>query len=559
MMTVLGNVKYKYDYFSVIFLLFIAVIATFHEFLSCAFSVALCIGLLLVNKEKDLIVYKNSLSVAVTVIVVMYLISCIYAVDEGMALIGFFKYLPLLLALFVFMQDENIVKNVHRGIPYLAVFMTVVSTIGMFIPATTGLFTVADRLAGFFQYPNSFALFLLVAELLLLGKDTKKYEYVMIFIIIGGILLSGSRTVWILAILANIVAFTLIRKKIKALLIGAVGVATIATIYIFFIDDGTILDRLLSFSIYESTFIGRLLYFKDALPTILKHPLGLGYMGYYYTQSSFQTGVYSVRFIHNDFLQLALDIGWIPLVLFVRAIVKSLMNKKNDLYKKLIIVVIAAHSCFDFDLQFIAIYCILISFLDIYEGSQTQVKVKKQTVSVTLIAMILINTYMGIALATNFANKNEIAVKMYPWNTSALTEVMLGQDSIDDMVPIADKLLNQNEYLVVAYSVKAREAYQHGDFHSLIQYKNHIFDLAPYQYDEYEEYCNMLITGIEMFKQKGDDENVKICENQLIVAKRKVERLGMTLSEFGKMIQDQPKTQLPKELAEYIDKVEEMY
>lgn len=553
----LDNIKNRYDYFSIVFLIFAAILGTFHEFLSCAFAVLICIGLLLVNKKKDLVVYHNSLSLAVCIIVVMYLMTPVYAVDSGMALVGFFKYLPLLLMLFVFMQNENTVNSIHEGIPYLAVVMTIVSAIGMAIPASVDLFSVAGRLAGFFQYPNSYAIFLLVAELLLLGKATKKHEYAMILIVLVGILLSGSRTVWILAILANIVMLVFIRKRVKEFIIGVLGVAVISAVYIFVIDDGTILDRLMSFSIYESTFVGRLLYFRDALPVILKHPLGLGYMGYYYMQSSFQTGVYSVKFIHNDILQLALDVGWIPCALFIRAIIKALLNKKNVAYKKLIIAVITLHACFDFDLQFISLFCIFISFLDIYEGKKKTFDLSKRTVSIVLVITIVLNAYMGIALALDFVNKDDIASKMYPWNTEALTDVMIDKKTTREMVPIADKLIKQNEYVLIAYSVKSREAYENGNFVDLIQYKNHIFRIAKFQYEEYEEYCNMLLNGISLFKQSGDPESVDICEDQLIVTKRKVERLGMSLSSFGKMIADQPKTQLPQSLANKINQVEE--
>lgn len=55
------------------------------------------------------------------------------------------------------------------------------------------------------------------------------------------------------------------------------------------------LERFYVFSIKESTFVGRLLYYYDALPVIRKNPFGLGYMGYYYIQQSIQTGVYFVK------------------------------------------------------------------------------------------------------------------------------------------------------------------------------------------------------------------------------------------------------------------------
>ena len=55
---------------------------------------------------------------------------------------------------------------------------------------------------------------------------------------------------------------------------------------------------------------------------------------YYYLQGSFQTGVYSVLNIHNELMQVLLDVGWIPAALMVMAVVKSFMAKQTGLTKR---------------------------------------------------------------------------------------------------------------------------------------------------------------------------------------------------------------------------------
>ena len=95
-------------------------------------------------------------------------------------------------------------------------------------------------------------------------------------------------------------------------LIAAAASVLALVIYSALFDSFGIFRRVLSLSFTESTFVGRFLYYMDALPQILRRPFGMGYMGYYYDQLSVQTGVYSVMYLHNDLFQLVLDTGWIP-------------------------------------------------------------------------------------------------------------------------------------------------------------------------------------------------------------------------------------------------------
>ena len=81
-------------------------------------------------------------------------------------------------------------------------------------------------------------------------------------------------------------------------------------------------------------------------------------MGCYYAQGSFQTGVYAVVNIHNEILQILLDIGWIPAAACVTALVFAI--KKSDRLGRIVIILIAAHSMLDFDLQFLAMDFILV-------------------------------------------------------------------------------------------------------------------------------------------------------------------------------------------------------
>lgn len=538
------------------FLLGIALLAVgaFHEYLSCAISVAMLIWLLYKGcMHKQFTVYLNITSASLLCIVTFYGITAFWAVDSGMALIGFVKFLPVLLYLFVLFQTEN-AETFRLWLPYLAAAMTVISAIGMQIPVLMAYFSVAGRLAGFFQYSNTFALFVLVAELLVLSKENMHLlDYLVVAVLLFGILYSGSRTVFLLMIASN--AFLVIAAKkgrTRLVAIAAVGVLAVGVLIIALVSNKAgVLGRFLAISFSESTFVGRLLYFRDALPVILRHPFGLGYMGYYYIQQSVQSGVYAVMFVHNDFLQLLLDVGWIPALLFTVAVVKAIFGKGKPLYKRVILSVMLLHSCFDFNLQYVAVFMLLLLLTDYKTGKAYSLRCSGWLGS-ALIMLMLGSLYFGVALGLAHFGNYSAAYALYPLDTRSETQLLIGETNSKKAVRLADDILHRNTHVTVAYSVKARQAYSSGDFAELIHIKHQIFQNAPFVYEEYEEYCYMLMTGIRLYEKAGDEASARICLQELNRAAREVHTAKSRLSSLGTKIKDQPTVQLPEDIEEYI-------
>ena len=218
-----------------------------------------------------------------------------------------------------FLRAFDTIPANQRPLP----FTVVITGVGMQFPVGEALFSVAGRLAGFFQYPNTYAVFLLVCELLMLKKDDRMlWDYIALIILSVGFLYTGSRTAFAVAVLANVaMLFVLGKRPVRiALLVGVIGVVLLAGLLA--LDKNSVIHRYLTISFKESTFVGRLLYWQDALPLLLEYPFGMGYMGYYYVQQSIQTGVYSVVYVHNDLLQMLLDIGWVPVALVLTTLVQ---------------------------------------------------------------------------------------------------------------------------------------------------------------------------------------------------------------------------------------------
>lgn len=532
----------------------------FNEYIDCVLSAVIAVILIVKTaKTKSFVISVNITAVAIAVISLFYLISCFYAIDSGMAFVGFLKFLPVLLYMLLIMQNKNARQQLISLLPYTALALGAISLVLAYIPTTRDFFTVSDRMAGFFQYPNTFALFLLIGELAALNKEKlKPADIITAVLLVVLMLFTGSRAVFVLALLSNaLIIFFRKGKKVKIVL-GITLAALVAAVLLLLplLKNSEVLSRYLTISLGESTFVGRLLYYSDALPIIAKHPFGLGYLGYYYIQQSIQTGVYSVMFIHNDFLQLLLDVGWLPCLLFAASIVKSFFRRGNSAGNRIILLTFVLHCLFDFDLQFVSMYFVLLLFLDYDSGKQFEFKNGRAIFQLLLAAAGLLSLYFAVALGLAYFGFVTAADSMFSGNTQNKIELLIAQDNIEEQNAVADRIISQNEYVQIAYSAKARYSYSQGDFESLINYKKHIFTIAPFSYDEYEDYCYMLMQGFQLYGQIGDEHSIEVCQKELIKTKQRLDKLNDRLSVLGKKIDDQPQTALPDDIAEYIDLLE---
>jgi len=536
----------------IILLASIVLVGGFHEYISCALAIAQSVYLLLrLRKAKTLRLRSGFWSLSMGFLCAFYGLSCIWAVDRGMAFVGFLKFLPVGLYLLCIWQEEN-GKTVLSWLPYAGAVSAVISAVGMQFSAAERYFAVAGRLAGFFQYPNTFAIFLLVCELLLVKKSGKKlWDYITLVVLVVSILYTGSRTAFVVAILANgAMLLAVAGKKLRlALLVAAL--LCLGTVLLLGTNENSVLHRYLSISLVESTFVGRILYYVDALQLLLKYPLGMGYMGYYYTQGSVQTGVYSVVYIHNDFYQFLLDIGWIPGCMLLAAVVSRLLKKSVPVADKIIVGAVCLHSLFDFNLQFICVFMILALLMDDESAGWIQLK-KPAWLKVAAVACIGVCLYMGTALALAHWGAWEVADALYPFNTRNKITMLEHEEDLDRANVLAEQMLKQNKHYYPAYSIKAKYSYRNGDFGSLIRYKNQIFQLQPFAHTEYEEYCQMLINGIALYEKAGNPASAEICRKELIATQQKLQQTAQRLSTLGKMINDQPVTELSQEITAYI-------
>ena len=376
--------------------------------------------------------------IAFAVLVFAYLIVSLWAVDSGMALLGFIKFLPLLLFYVLVSGQQEERERMISMLPMLGCLMTLFSFLMMQFPVFEEWVSVAGRLAGFFQYPNTYALFMLICLILVIWRFDYKHpdwlDIIYALAAVFGIVMSGSRTVFVLT--AVVLIWILIvrapgRRIILTVLGAGIGVAAVLAVAAGSLG---VLERFTNISFSASTFLGRILYVQDALPLILKHPFGLGYYGYYYIQQSIQTGVYSVVNVHNELLQMFLDAGMIPAVVMSAAVLRSVFTKRTDARNRLILVMLIIHSLFDYDFQFLAMGFVLILFLDMRNVKTYKVPVLTGSVlGIAGAGSMVFAVFAGLSELQYTSGNYEQALRVYSGNTLAETALLTEAETTEEM------------------------------------------------------------------------------------------------------------------------------
>ncbi|MBQ4016794.1 MAG: hypothetical protein II608_04565, partial [Oscillospiraceae bacterium] len=126
-------------------------------------------ALLLTQKREGLRFSFSPLLLACGSLVLFHLGGCLWGTDRGMALAGALQFLPLpLFALALQQREAEKRMQMLNWLPHTAAAMVLLSFLLSRIPACAGRFLINGRLAGFFQYPNTFAAYLLAALVVLL-------------------------------------------------------------------------------------------------------------------------------------------------------------------------------------------------------------------------------------------------------------------------------------------------------------------------------------------------------------------------------------------------------
>ena len=252
----------------------------------------------------------------------------------------------------------------------------------------------ARVLQGVFGYANTMALFsgigiVLAVYYRTLNKDYKFVHECILIINVAAFLLTKSLFGFAALILAVLVTLFIRFKGSRKYILISAGIIAIVVLGIFLTDNEEVLLR--------STVASRLIYWQDALNVIIKHPLGIGVHNWESIQYGVQTADYSVKYVHNGFIQLLLDGGILAfaglallIVYGYIGLIKKYIEKKNELYLCLITILtfIVAHSFVDINFAYGLVWFVLGLILSF---SRTENVVKsKLVIPIILIAISMI-------------------------------------------------------------------------------------------------------------------------------------------------------------------------
>lgn len=450
----------------------------------------------------------DSSAVALVVMLAGALVTVFAVSSHGDAFTGFFRLASYaVFALVVTNTDRDTRQTAVSMLPYSAAVMTVISAAAFFTDARS-VFFETHRLAGFFQYSNTMALFLLLCTVILFEKKSSFKNTLLLVIITAGLLWTGSRLTYLMAL--AVAVYEIVKQKRKASSCLYLVVLAVIPVLALLAERGAFsFGRITTLSLSSSTVLGRLLYWKDAVPVILRHPLGLGYQGYYHIETVIQHGVYSVRNVHNCYLQMALDYGWIPLAALIFLIVKGVT--KLDGSVRLMLLITACHSFADFDLEYGAVVLILILILS-EAGSASLVKVNSQkeiksaalTVAIPA-AMAAVSVWLTVGNALWAAGLYEQSYACVPFSSDTMESIMMNTASVERSEEMALKLTRAYPEFATAYGALAdarssrisQGTYQDAeslidDIEQLMSYKWLSVKYAPYHQKTVNEFDALL-------------------------------------------------------------------
>lgn len=533
------NSKIYYNFLYAVVFVFPFLFGGYYVFSCTALSVALAVGLLvLLWNKKQLVISKSFPTIVFLAVTILYFISRFWAIDKSMAFEGALKYLCLFLFIVSLWQiDEEDRENLFGAIPISATVMTVGSALLGLIPQLHSRFYDAiGDLNGTFEYANAYAIFLLIAIVVLIFNHKSKLLSVGCAIVCCyGIYASNSRAVWLLSVfvllsLAIYFAFVKLGDKKNRIIFIASIVTIIIVVSVVLWKFGYI-DKLLNYLNTDGSLNERYLYYKDCFLYSLKHPFGKGAYAFYYGQPQFQSAYYYAIDVHCDYLQLMIEIGIVPAVLFVVMLITQLFSKNNSLLKKFVLLIIAMHSAVDYDLQFLSIFFILILTLDFKNSKSIKINSKLVVTSVSAV-VIIINALVGVSNFCNYIGKHDKSVYFYK-NTPSMLVLMhstnqqqIGYDYATDILSINDSIFEANNVLANIYAENDR-------YDEAISQMELVIKKDPRTMQHYKNYIDLCIAAMDYYEKEGENSKVQACREKISSVSKRIDELKENTDKRG--------------------------
>lgn len=418
-----------------------------------------------------------------------------FAVSAGMAFAGSLRLAVwVLFFLYAATYSPRERADILDALAYEGAILSLLTIAAFLYDAASGIDDPNGRIDGLFQYANTWSLYLLVCLILLIMKEKRRaLDWPAMAVLLCGIYLSGSRGVFLLLLplaLAWGVHQLVKGQDVKTVAIAAAAVVftgALATV----LSGGLVLDRLRAITLTSSSLNGRLLYDMDGLNMLARHPLGVGYGGYLYLQPLEQTGVYILRYIHNEYLQAALD-GGIPAGLCMAGLCAAMLLRKGAAVReRAVVFAVAAHALIDFDLQFTAVAFLLL--LCGSGGRCKEIVLSRRGASAALCAAcVLVFGFFSIVYALDFFERPAAAYTLFSADLSLAEKRLQSFPDVESAEPVADAIIASTDLSMLAWDCKLAAAARRADVSAMTEYKYQYLRLNRYRGEVYEDFAALL-------------------------------------------------------------------
>lgn len=278
--------------------------------------------------EKNVRLY--SFQIPLFMMIACYWISVAYAMDKEQAVLEAARWTGLVpLSFMAVLPTEGSRESVRRVLIWAGAGLTLFGIM-------SSLFR-EGRLESTFQYANALALLLLLALLAVLDRLANRaglLDAVLAGMILTGLLLTYSRFVWVLAVPA-LAAMMFLHKGLRSMrflvIVSALAVCAVGWLAASYGLSG-VGERIRSIGWHAEELQLRLVYWKDGWDMLRTYGwFGTGGGGW----SLAGPQGYYVKYVHNQYLQTALDAGIPALVAFAAVFVlyfRKVSARKETFY-----------------------------------------------------------------------------------------------------------------------------------------------------------------------------------------------------------------------------------
>lgn len=468
-----------------------------------------------------------------------------WAIDYMENLMGVMRLAVICLWMYFVQNQANEERvAVKKMIPLMGCASIGMSMLSFLITDLQPYFLENSRISGFFQYANTNALLFAIGIMILIYqlKEQEKpfYSILQIVVLLAGVFWSGSRSVLLLLMIWGVWYAIRTAEFRKPFFIGSITALLLGAAYVVITGSTANIGRIFTIFTNSSTLWGRLLYYRDAILLLSKKFLGLGRLGYYYSQGTFQSGVYDIKYVHNDFLQLALDYGVIALALVLLFVGWQIIKGKQSQTDKELLVFIGVASLVDFHCQYLFIVmlaCLLLDYGDCVKEKKKLTKEKSIVMSGLFIAFL----YIGIATGSNRYGNYDLALSMLPNYTPAEENRLLVSMGTEESCVWATELLEKNPYNITAYTVRGAYYGSVLRIRECISDLDQMLELAPYSIDNYRQYEGLLKNMKEAILEMGEEgEALELIQSRIDSLPAQLESMEERTSSLAYKINDLP-------------------